>query len=107
MMQFLDIVIGDRIPKSRITRQIVDSIKVQPKPTVPDTTTVPQDTSHVISSADLSGNMQQMADITPYPSGLGEVLGTNMMLAFAVVLVALCICSYFVIKYRKSHSDAV
>ena len=107
MMQFLDIVIDRSFPRSRVTRQIVDSIKVQPKPTVPDTTAVPQDTSHVISSADLSGNMQQMADIAPDPSGLGEVLGTNMMLAFAVVLVALCICSYFVIKYRKSHSDAV
>lgn len=104
-MQFLDIVIGDRIPKSRITRHVVDSIKVQPKPTVPDTTH--QDTAQVISGVDVSGNMQQMADITPDPSGLGEVLGTNMMLAFAVVLVALCICSYFVIKYRKSHSDAV
>ena len=107
MMQFLDIIIDNRFPKSRITRQIVDSIKVQPKPTVPDTTAVPQDTSHVISSADISGNMQQMADITPDPSSLGEVLGTNMMLALIVVLVALCICSYFVIKYRKSHSDAV
>ena len=105
MMQFLDIVIGDRVPKSRITRQMLDSLKVLSKPKVPDTTTVPQDTSHVISSADISGNMQQMADITPDPSGLGEVLGTNMMLAFAVVLVALCICSYFVIKYRKSHSQ--
>ena len=105
MMQFLDIVIGDRIPKSRITRHVVDSIKVQPKPSVPDTTAVPQDTSHVISSADISGNMQQMADITPDPTGLREVLETNMMLALIVVFVALCICSYFVIKYRKSHSQ--
>ena len=108
MIQFLDLIIGNRIPRSRVTRHVFDSIKVQPKPTVPDTaTTTPQDTSHVISSADIPSNVQQVADVVPDASGLGEVLGTNMMLAFAVVLVALCICSYFVLKYRKSHSDAV
>ena len=106
MMQFLDIVIGGGIPKSRITRQMLDSLKVLSKPKVPDTTAAPQDTSHVISSADIPSNIQ-MADVAPRPSGLEEMLGANMTLTLLVVLFALCLCCYFVIKYRKSHSDIV
>lgn len=91
--------------------QLLDIIVEGPSPYIsrPAATyaTVPQDTSHVISSADIPGNMQQLADVAPDPSGLEEVLGTNMTLALIVVVVALCLCSYFVVKYRKSHSDAV
>ena len=91
--------------------QLLDIIVEGPSPYIsrPAATyaTVPQDTSHVISSADIPGNMQQLADVAPDPSGLEEVLGTNMTLALIVVLFAICLCSYFVIKYRKSHSDIV
>lgn len=91
--------------------QLLDIIIDGPSPYIsrPAATyaTTPQDTSHVISNADVSGNMQQLADVAPAPSGLEEVLGTNMMLALIVVALALCLCSYFVIKYRKSNSDIV
>jgi hypothetical protein len=106
MIQFLDIIIDDRFPRSRISRRIVDTLREHPKPTVPDTTTTPQDTSHVISSADIPSNIQ-MADVAPRPSGLEEMLGANMTLTLLVVFFALCLCCYFIMKYRKSHSDAV
>ena len=105
MLQFLDIIIDNRIIEAKISHKVIDSVKVVPKPAVPDTTQ--QDTAQVISGVDISGNMQQLADIAPDPSGLGEMLGTNMMLAFLVVLFALGMCCYFVMKYRNSHSDAV
>jgi len=106
MIQFLDIVVSRQMLDAIQTRRISDSLQALPKPAVPDTTT-PQDTSHVISNVDFSGNMQQLADVAPAPLDLGEALGTNMMLALFIVLLALCLCCYFVIKYRKSHSDSV
>ena len=91
--------------------QLLDIIIDGPSPYIsrPAATyaTTPQDTSHVVSNADIPGNMQQLADVAPDPSGLEEALGTNMMLALFIVLLALCLCCYFVIKYRKSHSDSV
>ncbi len=89
--------------------QLLDIIIDGPSPYIsrPAATyaTPPQDTSHVVSSVDVSGNMQQMENVMPDSSGIEEMLGTNMMLALIVVALALCLCSYFVFKYRRSHSD--
>jgi len=90
--------------------QLLDIIIDGPSPYIsrPAATyaTTPQDTSHVVSSVDVSGNMQQMENVMPDSSGIEEMLGANMMLALIVVALALCLCSYFIFKYRRSHSDA-
>ena len=100
MIPFLDIIIDSHIPRSRISRKIIDSLQVNPKPAVPDTTH--QDTAQAISGADISGNMQQLADITPFPPETEGLLTSNVTLTILVVILALFLCFHFVRKYRNS-----
>ena len=88
MLQLLDLV-----------RRIPDTTRVLPKKVLPDT--IPQDTVKTISSADVSGNMQQAADISPLPDGIVEQIGSNMPLTFLVVLLGLFLCFLFAKRYRS------
>ena len=88
MLQLLDLV-----------RRIPDTTRVLPKKVLPDT--IPQDTVKTISSADVPGNMQQAADISPLPDGVVEQFSNNMLLTVLVVLCALFLCFFFVQRYRK------
>ena len=88
MLQLLDLV-----------RRIPDTTRVFPKKVLPDT--IPQDTVKTISSADVSGNMQQAADISPLPDGIVEQFSNNMLLTVLVVLCALFLCFVFAKRYRS------
>ena len=88
MLQLLDLV-----------RRIPDTTRVLPKKVLPDT--IPQDTVKTISSADVPGNMQQAADISPLPDGVVEQFSNNMLLTVLVVLCALFLCYIFAKRYRS------
>ena len=89
MLQLLDVII----------RRIPDTTRVIPKKVVPDS--IPQDTTKVVSSVDVSGNMQQSADISPLPDGIVEQFSNNMLLTVLVVLCALFLCFLFAKRYRS------
>jgi len=94
MLQLLDVIIDPG-------RTIPDTSRVVPKPVLPDT--LPSDSAHSIASVDVSGNGLQLADISPIPDFTGFI-GANLLWTIAVVLCALCLCFYFVQKYRsKPH----
>ena len=75
-----------------------------PRPIIRDTVSAPVDTTDsVISSVDVFGNNQQLADIAPLPS---EAFGSDgnfytLLLSVLAVLAALSLCFYFVMRYRK------
>lgn len=91
MLQLLDVV-DDPL------RTIPDTSRVVPKPVLPDT--LPSDSAHSMTSADVSGNGLQLADVSPIPDFNG-FLEANLLWTILVVLCALCICFYFVLKYRS------
>ncbi|MBO4841588.1 MAG: hypothetical protein J5524_10895 [Bacteroidaceae bacterium] len=88
MLQLLDIL-----------RRIPDTTRVIPKKVLPDS--IPQDTAKAVSTVDVSGDMQQAADISPLPDGIVEQIGSNMPLTFLVVLLGLFLCFLFVKRYRS------
>ena len=87
MLQLLDVL-----------RRIPDTIRV-PKKVLPDT--IPQDTAKAVSTVDVSGDMQQAADISPLPDGIVEQFSNNMLLTILVVLCALFLCFLFARRYRS------
>ena len=91
MFQLLDVV---AIPE----RTIPDTSRVVPKPLLPDT--LPSDSAHSIASVDVSGNSLKLADVSTIPDIAG-IFGSNLLWTIAVVLCALCLCFYFVHKYRS------
>ena len=81
-------------------RRIPDTSRVVPKPVLPDT--LPTDSAHSIASADVSGNGLQVADVSPIPD-FTEFIGQNLLWTILVVFCALCLCFYFVQKYRNQQ----
>ena len=88
MLQLLDIL-----------RRILDTTRVIPKKVLPDS--IPQDTAKAVSTVDVSGDMQQAADISPLPDGIVEQFSNNMLLTILVVLCALFLCFLFARRYRN------
>jgi hypothetical protein len=88
MLQLLDIL-----------RRIPDTTRVIPKKVLPDS--IPQDTAKAVSTVDVSGDMQQAADISPLPDGIVEQFSYNMLLTILVVLCALFLCFLFARRYRN------
>ena len=88
MLQLLDIL-----------RRIPDTTRVIPKKVLPDS--IPQDTAKAVSTVDVSGDMQQAADISPLPDGIVEQFSNNMLLTILVVLCALFLCFLFARRYRS------
>jgi hypothetical protein len=88
MLQLLDIL-----------RRIPDTTRVIPKKVLPDS--IPQDTAKAVSTVDVSGDMQQAADISPLPDGIVEQFSNNMLLTILVVLCALFLCFLFARRYRN------
>ena len=83
----------------------IDTARVITKPIIRDTVSVPADTTDTVATATnvITGN-QQIADIAPNPSGILGMVGDNLLWTIIVVLVALCLCFYFVRKYRKTNA---
>ena len=94
MTQFLDLL-------PIIERRIPDTSRVLPDPACPDT--LLPDTAHAIVSNNLLDNTQQLADVSPIPSGIFGLLDSNIFLTILVVLFALYLCFFFVKKYRKQQ----
>lgn len=90
MFQLLDI--------AHPIRRIPDTSRVVPKPVLPDT--LQSDSAHSIASVDISSNGLQLADVSPIPNLTG-ILEFNLLWTIAVVFCALCLCFYFVQKYRR------
>jgi hypothetical protein len=88
MLQLLDIL-----------RRIPDTTRVIPKKVLPDS--IPQDTAKAVSTVDVSGDMQQAADISPLPDGIVEQFSNNMLLTILVVLCALFLYFLFARRYRN------
>lgn len=88
MLQLLDIL-----------RRIPDTTRVIPKKVLPDS--IPQDTAKAVSTVDVSGDMQQAADISPLPDGIVEQFSNNMLLTILFVLCALFLCFLFARRYRN------
>ena len=97
MFQLLDLV---SIP----ARTIPDTSRVVPKPVLPDT--LPSDSAHSIASVNISGSSLQLADVAPPIHDLVSVFESNLLWSIAVVLCALCLCFYFVHKYRSNHTSS-
>ena len=83
----------------------IDTARVITKPIIRDTVSVPADTTDTVATAAnvITGN-QQIADIAPNPSGILGMVGDNLLWTIIVVLVALCLCFYFVRKYRETNA---
>lgn len=86
-----------------VERRIPDTSRVLPEPSFPDTLT--PDSVHTIACGDLSGNVQLLADISPTIPDFGGVLGANLLWTILVVLFALCLCFFFVQKYRSQQNQ--
>ena len=97
MFQLLDVVIEP-------ARTIPDTSRVVPKPILPDT--LPSDSAHSIASVDVSGSSLQLADVVPSFPDLAGIFEFNLLWTIAVVLCALCLCFYFVHKYRSNHTSS-
>lgn len=82
----------------------IDTARIITKPIIRDTVSVPADTTDTTATTVnvITGN-QQMADIAPDPSGILGMAGDNLLWTIIVVLAALCLCFYFVRKYRKTN----
>lgn len=91
MIHFLDLL-------PIIERRIPDTSRVLPDPACPDT--LSPDTAYAIASSDVPANFQQLADVSPIPSGLFGLLESNLLLTAIVVFLALSVCFFFVKKYR-------
>ena len=96
MFQLLDVIIEP-------ARTIPDTSRVVPKPVLPDT--LPSDSAHSIASVDVSGNGLQLADVPTIPDFAG-IFESNLLWTIAIVLCALCLCLYFVHKYRSNHKSS-
>lgn len=83
----------------------IDTARVITKPIIRDTVSVPADTTDTVATTAnvITGN-QQIADIAPHPSGILGMVGDNLLWTIIVVLVALCLCFYFVRKYRRTNT---
>ena len=83
----------------------IDTARVITKPIIRDTVSVPADTTDTVATTAnvITGN-QQIADIAPNPSGILGMVGDNLLWTIIVVLVALCLCFYFVRKYRETNA---
>ena len=97
MLQLLDVA-------TELPRRIPDTSRVVPKPVLPDT--LPSDSAHSIASVDVSGSSPQLADIAPRIPDLVGIFESNLLWTIAVVLCALCLCLYFVHKYRSNHTSS-
>ena len=94
MFQLLDVAIP--------VRTIPDTSRVIPKPTLPDS--LPSDSAHKIASSDIFGNNLQLADVSPV-CDFGGLFEANLLWTILVVLCALCLCFYFVRKYRSQQNQ--
>lgn len=56
-----------------------------------------------IATIDMTGNVQQLADVAPIPTSSLGWEGSDLLWTILVVLVALSLCFYFVRKYRQQH----
>lgn len=54
--------------------------------------------------SDVITDKQQLADVAPIPTEAAGMVSNNLLLTIIVVLVALCLCFYFVWKYRKNNA---
>lgn len=81
-----------------IERRIPDTSRVLPKPELPDS--LPTDTAQAI--AGIPGGTQQLADISPIPDVSG-LFGANLLGTVIVVLLALCLCFFFIKRYRTKQ----
>jgi hypothetical protein len=83
----------------------IDTARVITKPIIRDTVSVPADTTDTVATTvNVLGGNQQLADIAPHPSGILGMVGDHLLWTIIVVLVALCLCFYFVRKYRKTNA---
>jgi heme/copper-type cytochrome/quinol oxidase subunit 2 len=110
-MTFLDIIIDPDDP-------IFDSLRETsvPEPEAPyyikslETTDTVAATSDVeipdtvAATSDVITDNQQIADIAPNPTEAVGMMSDNLLLTIIVVLLALCLCSYFVWRYRKNNA---
>lgn len=83
--------------------RVIHRPPITPKPEVIDTTSVPADTTDTVTTAlNVSGDNLQLADVAPEPS-LVSGISDDVTLSIVVVLIALCVCFYFVKRYRKTN----
>ena len=73
------------------------------KPEAVDTTSVPSDTTDTVTTAlNVSGDHLQLADVAPDPSVMSGI-SDDVTWSIVIVLIALCVCFYFVKRYRKTR----
>lgn len=99
-MTLLDIIID---PNDSLFRSHSETPVPAPEPEVPYSV-IPTETMDTITvTSDVITGKQQLADIAPDPTETVGMVSDNLLLTIIVVLVALCLCFYFVWKYRKNN----
>ena len=98
-MTFLDIIIDPDDP-------IFDSLRETsvPEPEAPYYIKSLETTDTVAATSDVITDNQQIADIAPNPTEAVGMMSDNLLLTIIVVLLALCLCSYYVWRYRKNNA---
>lgn len=100
-MTLLDIIIA---PNDSLFRSHSETLVPAPEPEVPYSV-IPTETMDTITvTSDVITGKQQLADIAPDPTETVGMVSDNLLLTIIVVLVALCLCFYFVWKYRKNNA---